>query len=71
MYEIGKRWDIEFGAKIMRTTYKSKDLDISFDYEGTTYEAEDNTFRLKQLDMGGVYLGVIYRFYLNLFVSFK
>ena len=45
----------------MRTTYKSKDLDISFDLDGKTYEAENNTFRLKQLDMGA-YLGVSYRF---------
>lgn len=34
LYEIGNRWDIEFGAKIMRTMYKSKDLDISFDLDG-------------------------------------
>lgn len=62
MYEIGNRWDIEFGAKIMRTTYKSKDLDISFDLDGgKTYEGEYNIFRLKQLDMGA-YLGVSYRF---------
>lgn len=53
--------DIEFGAKIMRTMYKSKDLDISFDYGGTTYKIEDKQFRLKQLDMGA-YLGVSYRF---------
>ena len=62
LYEIGNRWDIEFGAKIMRTTYKSKDLDISFDIDGgKTHEVENNTFRLKQLDMGA-YLGVSYRF---------
>ena len=53
LYEIGNRWGIEFGAKIMRTTYKSKDLDMSFDLDGTTYETEDNTFKLKQLDMVG------------------
>ncbi|WP_180380546.1 hypothetical protein [Campylobacter devanensis] len=53
--------DIEFGAKIMRTRYKSQDLDISFDYDGITYKGEDNTFKLKQLDMGA-YLGVSYRF---------
>ncbi|WP_147525225.1 hypothetical protein [Campylobacter lanienae] len=61
MYEMDDRWDIEFGAKIMRTMYKSKDLDISFDYGGTTYKIEDKPFRLKQLDMGA-YLGVSYRF---------
>lgn len=61
MHKIGNRWDIEFGAKIMRTTYKSKDLDISFDYGGATYKIEDKPFRLKQLDMGA-YLGVSYRF---------
>ncbi|WP_096018706.1 outer membrane beta-barrel protein [Campylobacter lanienae] len=61
LYKIGDRWDIEFGAKIMRTMYKSKDLDISFDLDGITYKGEDNTFKLKQLDMGA-YLGVSYRF---------
>lgn len=61
MYEIDDRWDIEFGAKIMRTMYKSKDLELSFNYDGTTYEIEDNPFRLKQLDMGA-YLGVSHRF---------
>lgn len=61
LYEMDDRWDIEFGAKIMRTMYKSKDFDISFDYGGTTYKIEDKPFRLKQLDMGA-YLGVSYRF---------
>lgn len=61
LYEMDDRWDIEFGAKIMRTMYKSKDLNISFDYGGATYKIEDKPFRLKQLDMGA-YLGVSYRF---------
>lgn len=61
IYEIYNKWDIEFGARIMRTKYKSKDLDLSFDFGGATYEFEHQSFRLKQLDTSA-YLGVSYKF---------
>ncbi|MEE3705272.1 outer membrane beta-barrel protein [Campylobacter sp. CX2-8023-23] len=61
LYEVDDKWNIEFGARIMHTMYKSKDLNLSFDYGGATYEIENKPFRLKQLDTSA-YLGVSYKF---------